>query len=669
MSFNANSLVLADSTITPNLDLRSAAHSSLLSLYAAAAFNGGIYTSTDMTTWTLQHTTGSSAISNGDMVWFVYGGVFIAKGSGTSLRTSDDGITWTTRTCPGSPPALGFDLVVGDDRVVALPVLGGYVMYSTNGTTWTQGTMPSGDWYDLAYNGETGEFCAVQGGGSYNQVALSADGNTWTYATLAASADIRSITFDGTKLVALDMAGYVHTSADGTTWARSATPLVPAAQFNLVSVNGTIIAARYEDIYASDDSGVTWYLYDNTGGGKGGSFVVGVPTEEKAFSYTQNSLVTITGVDTPPPIVGVGEARFSGISASGTGEISRKASFNLASPMGAAFLAGDKAPVRSVAINAPMQTVTIEGAAKIELTGPMQIVSSSGTGVSVAHIDVTGPMGFAHISGLGGASAYMNLAGPMGSAVVEGAAEIVAQLAGRATLSITGSSGEVAQIVINGPAPLVALTGSVIDYEAIIDITGPAIQPVPSATINVTGPMGSVVIYGATEVTAEYEGYSINLAQGVDRNPTNQYDANVNEVTRYTSYPFKQIVRLKNKYYGVAPDGLYLLDGDTDDGAPIDWAFRTALMDAGKQNFKRVKSVYIGGRLVDAAEVTLVVGEAQDLTYTYVTQRGADAQTYRTKFGKGVRTRYFAFEMAGPDGQFVEVDTVDLESEILERTI
>ena len=68
-------------------------------------------------------------------------------------------------------------------------------------------------------------------------------------------------------------------------------------------------------------------------------------------------------------------------------------------------------------------------------------------------------------------------------------------------------------------------------------------------------PMGSLTAVARAVVAVVYEAYAVNLRRA-RRCPTS--------VTRYTDYPFNQIVRFKGRYLGVADDGLYELGGDTD---------------------------------------------------------------------------------------------------------
>jgi hypothetical protein len=165
-------------------------------------------------------------------------------------------------------------------------------------------------------------------------------------------------------------------------------------------------------------------------------------------------------------------------------------------------------------------------------------------------------------------------------------------------------------------------------------------------------------------VAADYEAYVVNLGH----EPTTRWQEKpIDEVTRYTNFPFSHIVRYGDSYYGVGLTGLYKLGGDKDDGADISWAARTALTDFGESRMKNLSSAYIGGRLGPQTALTLHVGEHDTSAYTYETPRGVAAQNHRQKFGKGNRARYYALSLSGTG--VAEIDDIGLDVHTATRRI
>jgi hypothetical protein len=167
-------------------------------------------------------------------------------------------------------------------------------------------------------------------------------------------------------------------------------------------------------------------------------------------------------------------------------------------------------------------------------------------------------------------------------------------------------------------------------------------------------------------VTATYEAYALNL------NHTPRYSAGqpvkpTDELTRYTNFPFRQIVRYKNSYFGVADDALYLLEGTTDDGALIDWNVQTAFSDFDSPNLKTINSAYFGGRFGPSTTISLLVSEASTEAYVYTTPLDDTAKNYRQPFGRGLKARYYAIAAEGT-GE-VTIDSVNFNIATLARRI
>ncbi len=195
------------------------------------------------------------------------------------------------------------------------------------------------------------------------------------------------------------------------------------------------------------------------------------------------------------------------------------------------------------------------------------------------------------------------------------------------------------------------------------DITLPALSMGVSGRAALSLPGLQLTAIGSATITATYEAYALNL----NHPPAVRGEHQVDEMTRYTNFPFTQVVRYKNSYYGVAAGALYLLEGTTDDATPIPFAVQTAKTDFGVVEKKTLTEAYFGGRLGPAETISLVVGESGTETYSYTTPRGATAQNYRQVLGKGVKARYYALGVAG-DGIF-ELDTLDLNIDKMTRRI
>lgn len=144
-------------------------------LFVAVSTDGGVMTSANGTTWTLQSITPSSTAWNA----VTYGGsTFVAVGN-SAVMTSADGVNWTSRT----PAANNQWRAVTHDgtRFVAVASSGtnNRAMTSSNGQTWSSGNTTNADqaWYGVAYG--NGTFAAVAqasgSSGTLNRVMTSND--------------------------------------------------------------------------------------------------------------------------------------------------------------------------------------------------------------------------------------------------------------------------------------------------------------------------------------------------------------------------------------------------------------------------------------------------------------------------------------------------------------
>jgi hypothetical protein len=234
--------------------------------------------------------------------------------------------------------------------------------------------------------------------------------------------------------------------------------------------------------------------------------------------------------------------------------------------------------------------------------------------------------------------------------------------ASKHTVVGTGRIGSVGGITAT--APLFTLTAS-----ATRQNSGSAILTAPVGRLATTGaawivaPGATLTAVGTAVVTATYEAYALNL----NHPPAQRGIPEIDELTRYTNFPFTHIVRYQNSYYGANSTGLYLLEGTTDDGAPIEWEVKTAFTDFDSAQHKTLEMAYFGGRLGPEATISLFAGEQTTNPYEYTTPRGAAAQNYRQPFGRGQKARYYALGASGDD--VVTIDSITLNVATLARKV
>lgn len=236
---------------------------------------------------------------------------------------------------------------------------------------------------------------------------------------------------------------------------------------------------------------------------------------------------------------------------------------------------------------------------------------------------------------------------------------------GKITTQSTGTTGSIGRAQVTLPLFEATAAGTAENYGS-AHITLPSLAMGATVRAALTLPSLSLTAIGTAVVAATYEAYAINL----NHPPPRPGEPQIDEVTRYTNFPFTHIVRYQGSYYGANSTGLYLLEGTTDYAATptaIPWAFRTATTDFQEPKQKTVAAAYFGGRLGPASTITLYAGEGAGVAYAHTTPRGATAQNYRQVFGKGVKARYYSLGAEGTGT--MELDDIEFDIHTLTRRI
>lgn len=367
------------------------------------------------------------------------------------------------------------------------------------------------------------------------------------------------------------------------------------------------------------------------------------------------------------PLVGLGSnyayaggtAALQPVSAFGAPLIPLNGYAFITAPAGTLFAAGhDSTGENAAHIVAPTPTLQAYLGSTAKLRAPAGKLSAQATGTNWLKAEIAAPAGVLSASATASGTSQADIIGPMATLVGYAGMVCSITLTGKATVAASVTSGSIMRAAIT--APLFELTASAsAENHCSADLLAPAGRLGATLQAWVMAPAGVLTAIGSAVVAATYEAYSINLAH---RNP----EAN-DEVTRYTNFPFDRIVRYQGSYFGVAADGLYLLDGTTDDGQAIPYAVKTCIDDFKQTEKKTLASAYFGGRLGPDATVTVFAGETGETSYDYCTPRGPGAQNHREKFGRGVKDRYFAIGLAGKG--VLELDNIEPEINKLTRRI
>ena len=136
-------------------------------------------------------------------------------------------------------------------------------------------------------------------------------------------------------------------------------------------------------------------------------------------------------------------------------------------------------------------------------------------------------------------------------------------------------------------------------------------------------------------------------------------------VTEYRNWVFNSFAPMGHKYIAANSNGLYELDGDTDANTSIVSDMVSGLMQIGGSRFSSFKAAYLGIRGTGQFYFKLVSGDGT--TYTYLVQAN-NMKTTRINLGKGLRARYFSYELTNV-GQDFDLDSIEFVPIVAQRRV
>lgn len=136
--------------------------------------------------------------------------------------------------------------------------------------------------------------------------------------------------------------------------------------------------------------------------------------------------------------------------------------------------------------------------------------------------------------------------------------------------------------------------------------------------------------------------------------------------SQYDDFAFNSFFERGGQWYGVADDGIYLLEGADDYGAVI-----SADVQLGQVTFTgtpaRVEAVYVAAVSDDRMHVRVDVGGLSRVYETHLDS--TDVRNQRAKLGRGLKGRNWTFSILNKDGCDFEIEGVDFTPVAANRRI
>lgn len=144
-------------------------------------------------------------------------------------------------------------------------------------------------------------------------------------------------------------------------------------------------------------------------------------------------------------------------------------------------------------------------------------------------------------------------------------------------------------------------------------------------------------------------------------------------ISEYRGFNFNSLANLGGTLYGANEFGLFRLDGNTDNGNPIDAFARTALQRIAGGRMARVDCAYVGYRSNGQLQMKVIIsdsdGEKKGYVYDMVQVPATTTRPNRVKFGRGMKAAYWAFELHNIAGADFAADVIEIHPLPLERRV
>lgn len=152
-------------------------------------------------------------------------------------------------------------------------------------------------------------------------------------------------------------------------------------------------------------------------------------------------------------------------------------------------------------------------------------------------------------------------------------------------------------------------------------------------------------------------GFAVRFDNGSERFAGYTLNLRTSAVTEYENYHFNSMTLVGGRAYGAREDGVYRLEGDTDDGVPIDAFVRTGVLDL--DSLSRVVKAWIG--LTSNGEMvlkTITTDDGKKKEHWYTMTRRPQGAPVESRFNpaKGVTSTFWQWELANVDGAYFELD-------------
>ena len=140
-------------------------------------------------------------------------------------------------------------------------------------------------------------------------------------------------------------------------------------------------------------------------------------------------------------------------------------------------------------------------------------------------------------------------------------------------------------------------------------------------------------------------------------------------VSTFDNFPFNSFACVGGVRLGASSAGVFELTGETDNGVPIDAIGTLGISDFGLSFIKGMERVYIGYRSFGDMLLRVTTDERATFDYPLAARVNPGIQSARVPIGKGLRGRYWQFDLLNVDGCDFDLDMLEVMPAECDRRI
>lgn len=216
------------------------------------------------------------------------------------------------------------------------------------------------------------------------------------------------------------------------------------------------------------------------------------------------------------------------------------------------------------------------------------------------------------------------------------------------------------------PSPVTitaALLAPVINTGSIVNITvTPSVLPVTASLLSHIFKPDMTVLPSVLSMSV-----SILTPADITDNKTACMNTGTLAVTQYVNFNYNSYTKFNGQYIALNKTGIYELGGNDDDGTNIIASFKTGTIDTYGEHINRLRDAYVSFRSDGDILLKTVGDEINERTYAINNSTANTIHERRIKFQRGIKDRYFSFELSNDSGSSMDVDKLKVAMEPIKK--